>query len=165
MIRPLLLAAFLASSALACANEVGTSAPGDEGATETSDSRLVVEYRYGNKLTESTVRIFDSGVVLRSESACCPSRVEPVFSAPLDASRLAALLADIERVEEADETDDAADLAPKAKAGSGELAIIKASGKRVTLRAFGEKTRVNASPRSRAIVEAVNELARQKMPL
>lgn len=164
-LRPLLIACLLAASAVACTNETAGPGASAEPASEQA-SRLVVEYKYGNRITESTVRIYENGVVVRTESSCCPGRIDPVLTAPLEASRVTALLADIERVDDsADDEDEIDALSPKAARAEGELTVVKSSGRRVTLRAFGDKTRVNTSPRSRAIVDLVNGLARQKMPL
>lgn len=159
---------FVAAVSLTALAGCSGNANQDDIQTDTTDARLVIDYRYGDAITRSGIRIFDNGVVVRTEAHCCPSRLEPVIAPPLSADQVQTLIADIDElsqaqihVEEKDEDDS------HVKDPSGELVAFDSSGKKVTIRAVARapyRFQANASPKSKKIVDLVNGLARQKMP-
>lgn len=159
---------FIAAVSLTALAGCSGSASQDEVQTDTTDARLVIDYRFGDAITRSGIRIFDNGVVLRTEAHCCPSRLEPVIAPPLGADQVQSLIADIEDLSQAQiEIEEKAEDETHVKDPSGELVAFDSAGKKVTIRAVARapyRFQANASPKSKKIVDLVNGLARQKMP-
>jgi hypothetical protein len=166
-LRSLLIVAAAALSVFTTACS-GASSGDETGPTSSREARLVVDYQYGDAITGSEMRIFDNGVVVRTERACCPSQVEPVIAAPLTHEQIESLLADIEDASRAQvELQNKAAPSPQADEAAGELVAFNAEGQKVTIRTIEREPyrfHTNASPRSQEIVDIVNGLVRDKMP-
>lgn len=119
----------------------------DLGDGSENPNNLLIDYRYGNQVTGSTLTIDALGVTTRSERICCPPAESPVETADLGFSQIAGLRADIEAIAAADATVDK-QLGPFADGASIGSLVVYRNGYAYVVKAYenqGDRVRIEST--------------------
>lgn len=135
-----------------------------------SATNKIIDYRFGNQITGSTLTVFDDGSIHHSERICCPPRAEPVEEANLSQEGLNQLLKWIDIASRASQASLEGGQSAEGSS-SGELIAFDKNGKAVNIRTieFGhghgdlQAIHYNTAPESREIEKFVYEKVNRKM--